>query len=316
MQIPKKIIDFRTYVQCFVFLMVIMLPVFYFYGYTSIRGNFYAWNFFGIPFADPLNAVQGIIQGILNGFWPLSSIILGALLSLGLAFFCGRIFCSWLCPYGFLSEFVWKIGGKKNISKSKTSAWKWRIILTICLLVIGTFLGIPLLNHISNPGLISLAPLEFWRVVLPNMGLLHSGAEGAIILPPAIIPSESPFPALFMMLLTMLSPVVIILFAEYLFKKRVWCAYICPQALLLMLAARLGHNKYIPALKVNWQAELCNCKGENPCTSSCTLGLNPRTLHKKALERDACINCGDCVKTCFNVNLEQKRIALSLETKR
>ncbi len=315
MQVSPRFISLRPYIQLFILLMVLLLPIFYFYAYTGIRGNFYAWHILGIPFADPLNALQSLMQGAFNGFWPLSTLLVGALLSLLLAFFCGRIFCSWFCPYGYLSELVWKLNSKNTFAKAKISAWRLRIIVVLSALILGVILGIPLLNHMSAPGLISLAPQELWRVILPSMGLVHSGAEGAIILPPAVTPTESPLPNLFIMLFWMLSPVMIILILEYVLKKRLWCAYFCPQALLLMIAARLGRNKLIPALKIHWQATRCTCKGDNPCVKACSLGINPRVLHKKVQEYDACINCGACVKTCAQVSTHQGPCALSLDTK-
>ncbi len=314
MKIPVKYLHFRPYVQFLVFIITLLLPVLYFYGYTDIRGNFYTWHILGIPLADPLNAVQGLLQGITNGFWPLSTVILGGILSLLIAFFCGRIFCSWLCPYGFLSELVGKFNSNKFVYKSKISTWKWRLIITFVGLVLGLLLGIPLLNQLSSPGLISLAPQEFWRVVLPSLGLVHSGAVGAIVLPPAIEPAVSPIPSMLKMLAFMLSPVILVLCLEIIFKKRIWCSYVCPQALLLMLFAKFGYMSSIPNLHINWQAACCHCKGQSPCATSCSLGLNPRALHKQA--RDACINCGDCVRACASTNNHQGALSFGTEDKK
>ncbi len=314
MQISAKFLALRPYIQTLVLFLVLLLPVFYFCGYTDIRGNFYAWHIFGIPFADPLNAVQGLLQGIINGFWPLSTVFIGALLSLILALFCGRIFCSWLCPYGLLSELVWKITTNHSKRKSKAAVWRWRIIIVLSGLLLGFILGIPLLNHLSVPGLISLAPQEFWQVMLPSLGLVHSGVE--TVLPPAITPTVSPLPNMLKMIAFMIGPVALLLCLELVLKKRFWCSYACPQALLLMLSSRLGYLSPIPSLHISWRADHCNCKGgAHPCVDSCSLGLNPRTLHKKNLDRDACINCGDCVKACVKTNCNHEQNALHLETK-
>ncbi len=312
MLISPKFISLRPYIQAAVLIIICLLPVAYFYGYTAIRGNFYAWHVFGIPFADPLNAIQSCIQGLMHGFWPNTTLILGALFSLLLAFLCGRIFCSWLCPYGFLSELIWK--NHSTQSKIKTNSWKWRIILATFGIILGAVIGIPLLNQLSGPGIISLAPQEFWRVVLLSLGIVHSGPQGEVIIPPAVVSTSTPLFDLFIMMSFMLSPVAIILISEYFLKKRIWCAYMCPQALLLMLATRLGRicKIFVPTCQINWQATYCTCKGKNPCVATCSLNLNPRTLHKNTLERDACINCGDCVKICAKVNEQNSNAALSL----
>ncbi len=92
------------------------------------------------------------------------------------------------------------------------------------------------------------------------------------------------------------------------------CSYLCPQALLLMLFARLGRHSKTPisVMQIKWESEKCNCKGRTPCAEICSLSLNPRTLGKKEAEKNACINCGDCVKECAKVKPSLKEKALNL----
>ncbi len=315
MQISPKILAWRSYIQCFVLFAVILLPVAHFNGFINIRGNFYTWHIFGVPFADPLNAIQSLLQGVVHGFWPISTLIVGAILSLLVALLLGRVFCSWLCPYGFLSELNWKLYASQNKAKSKFHNWKWRISFVIVGLLLGVFWGVPMLNQFSAPGLISLAPQEFWQTVLPSLGFTHSDAT-AVSVPPHVAATTSPMMALTKMLLLMLGPVLFILVLEHMLKKRVWCAYVCPQALLLMLAARLGRmsKNPLPAWQINWSGEHCICKGERPCAKSCSLGINPRTLRKNVAGYDACINCAACVLACAHVHRKSTEPnALSLQ---
>ncbi len=309
MQISPKLISLRPYIQASILLIVLLLPIIHFYGFVGIRGNFYAWHFLGVPFADPLNAVQLLLQGIVYGFWPAFTVLLGALFSLMVAFMFGRVFCSWLCPYGFLSEVVWKLHTMQAKAKNKLSSWTWRMILVGLALLLGVTLGIPILNQFSAPGLISLAPQEFWQVLLPELGLMHSGVSDMVV-PPHVDKIASPLIALMQLMAFILCPVLFVLILEFIFQKRIWCAYICPQSLLLMLAARIGRKSPVPVWQIHWQAEHCTCKGETPCAKACSLGINPRSLHKKN-EFDACINCGDCVKNCADINTKDKK-ALSL----
>ena len=70
--------------------------------FTLISGSLFALDLGGLPFADPVAALQVAV----SGFAPASRLLLGAVLSLGLALLLGRVFCSWICPYGFFSELV------------------------------------------------------------------------------------------------------------------------------------------------------------------------------------------------------------------
>ena len=70
--------------------------------FTLISGSLFALDLGGLPFADPVAALQVAV----GGFAPAPRLLLGAVLSLGLALLLGRVFCSWICPYGFLSELV------------------------------------------------------------------------------------------------------------------------------------------------------------------------------------------------------------------
>ena len=51
------------------------------------------------------------------GVLPAARLLGGAVLSLGLALLLGRVFCSWICPYGFFSELAyrlrWRRGGER-----------------------------------------------------------------------------------------------------------------------------------------------------------------------------------------------------------
>ncbi len=315
MQISPKFISLRKYIQALILLVVLFLPFFQFYGFVNIRGNFYSWHIFGIPFADPLIGVQVLLQGLFFGFWPIGKLIFGGLFSLILAFFLGRIFCSWICPYGFLSELVWNFYAKKENIKIKITPWKWRILLVFLALCLGIFFGVPFLNQLSAPGLISLAPQEFWRLALSGMSIVSS-ATSALNSPSQEVLESASLASSYSLLVFIFIPLILLLVLEFIFKKRIWCSYLCPQALLLMLSARLGRSSKNPlsSMRIDWKGVHCTCKGKSPCADACSLNINPRTLEKKEDESDACINCGACVKSCAKVNTSTQQ-ALTLKFK-
>ncbi len=104
-----RLLRLRRLVQVAVLLLLAALPWLNRDGFTGMKGSLFAFDFFGLPFADPLGAVQIGLSGIIPG-WRL---IAGALVVLAVALCLGRIFCSWLCPFGFLSELVHAIRGRR-----------------------------------------------------------------------------------------------------------------------------------------------------------------------------------------------------------
>ena len=104
-----RLLRLRRLVQVAVLLLLAALPWLNRDGFTGMKGSLFAFDFFGLPFADPLGAVQIGLSGIIPG-WRL---IAGALVVLAVALCLGRIFCSWFCPFGFLSELVHAIRGRR-----------------------------------------------------------------------------------------------------------------------------------------------------------------------------------------------------------
>jgi ferredoxin-type protein NapH len=60
----------------------------------SVLGGPWAAEFFGVPLVDPLAWVSQVVAG----HWPPLSMLLGALIPIGLGLVLGRVFCSFLCP--------------------------------------------------------------------------------------------------------------------------------------------------------------------------------------------------------------------------
>ncbi|MBQ9105024.1 MAG: 4Fe-4S binding protein [Mailhella sp.] len=239
--------------------------------YAFVSGSLFALDLAGLPFADPVGALQVAAGGFVPGLRQL----LGALLTLALAFFMGRVFCSWICPYGFFSELVHDLRrrffGKPELEKldkkkqARTFALKGGIVLIG--LAAAAVLGWPVLNTIAMPGELSLAPLHFWKAA----GLTVTLVLMVIGLPLAILA------------------------VEFATGKRLWCRYVCPQSVLLGLSARL-FPRSAKGLRIGWQAARCSCGKDAPCRAVCSLGLNPRTM--EGPERRDCTMCGDCVKAC------------------
>ncbi|MBQ7609262.1 MAG: 4Fe-4S binding protein [Desulfovibrionaceae bacterium] len=251
----KHIRSIRRCVQLLVFLGFCILP---WLGET-IRGSLFALRLGPIPFADPVATLQ-----TLCGNWPGMRLLFGAGFTLIIALLCGRIFCSWICPYGFLSELVHRKNAHPKQTPFKQAFLVKSGLLAFALLVFLIF-SYPLLGLISFPGELSLLPLLAWQ----NETVL------AILIAAAL-----PILALLLELAT---------------GKRLWCRYVCPQSVLLGFASGSLPDNCL-GLRIRWNPKACTCKGEAPCRQACTLGLNPR--HILGPNRRDCTQCCDCVQAC------------------
>ncbi len=252
----------RRTVQLAVAAAFITIPLLNSWRINQVYGNFLSLSAFGVPLSDPLAALQ---VTLINGTWP-RDLWIGAGIALALAVALGPVFCSWICPFGLLSELGFELGrrffpAKYQGLKTRPAGFPIRAgIFGLGLLAVVFLLVTPVLNQMSMPGWFSrIFQLWFLQQQL-------SLAAGFLFL---------------------------VLLMEFFAKNRFWCRYICPQACLLT-AAKLA-NPY--RLQVGFNREKCLCqKGHDPCQKACSLGLKPKTF-AHGLETE-CNNCGDCVVTC------------------
>jgi ferredoxin-type protein NapH len=228
----------------------------------TLSGNFLSFNAAGLPLADPLAALQVWLKsGHLAG-----DLLIGAGLALLLALALGTVFCSWVCPFGLLSEWVHSLSRRLLPRGYRGLGGRWHGFLVrlglfgVAFVIFLGFAGGPVLNQLSLPA---------WYSRVFQMYLAESYLTPAVYL------------------------LLGVLAVEFLAKSRVWCRYVCPQALLLIAAGLLNPWR----LRVVYEAHHCVCKkGDDPCKNSCSLDLDPRRL-RHPLERE-CNNCGDCYVTC------------------
>lgn len=226
----------RKTVQLAVITLFCALPFLAALDFAGISGSLFSLNFFGVPFADPASTLQISGQALGSGIMPLTEVLIGAGLSLVLALFMGRIFCGWLCPYGLLSELVYR----------HKKPWKYarrlKVGIFLAALLLAIIFGYPFITWLSMPGQLSVAPLaarEGWAVLLLLLA--------------------APFLALLLDLVS---------------GRRFFCSGLCPQSVLLgMASGRLP--KLWPGLRISWNKNKCQCKGA-PCEKACQFGLHPR----------------------------------------
>lgn len=238
---------------------------------APVKGSLFALDLGGLPFADPAAA----LQVVLSGLTPSGRLLLGALLSLGLAVLLGRVFCSWICPYGLFSELAYalrhnrgnqgKAGSSPRPCLKRAAAFACKAVILALAVSVAAVWAYPLLNLLSMPGELSLWPL-----------LVRQGAS------------------LFFLLSALALPVAALILEAF-SGTRLWCRFVCPQSVTLGLAARCLPPK-APGLRIAWHAQHCTCKGEMPCKQACSLALAPRQAGGPP--RQDCVMCGECLTAC------------------
>jgi len=93
----------RRAVQAGIAGFFILLPVLNENGFDVIWGNFLNIHVGSLTFSDPLAVLQGIVK---NRYLPVG-LLISAGMVLAIAFCLGTVFCSWICPFGLLSELAY-----------------------------------------------------------------------------------------------------------------------------------------------------------------------------------------------------------------
>lgn len=266
-----RLLRLRRPVQIAVLLLLAATPWLNRSGFAGMKGGLFAFDFFGWPFADPLGPVQIALTGLLPG-WRL---LAGGAFVLLLALCLGRVFCSWLCPFGLLSEMVHKLRGGPS-PKAGGPGFPFRAAVLAIGLLLVPVLGFPLLNQLSLPGGLSLGLLNA-AAPLSTKTALTSAQRAAFFIVPFL-------------------PLLIVLTAEAVSGRRLWCRWICPQSVLLSLMARLPLGP-----RLQRSLSRCVCKGKTQaCRQACPLGLDPR--NPRSSSPLDCTNCGACVLACSDVH--------------
>ena len=242
--------------------LFIILPLLNKAEFNFIWGNFLNIHVSRLTFSDPLAVFQAILK---NHYLPIG-LLISAGMVLAISFLLGTIFCSWICPFGLLSELVHSFSSRvwpKKFSNKKIQTSGFAVkaaVFCIAFLVFWAFFNSPILNQVSMP-------FQYSNI----------------------------FQYLFMQ--KYLSPAIwfmgAVLLVEFLFQTRLWCRWICPQSVLLAVVKRF--NPF--GLKIIFKQKDCiTTQAPFPCQKACSLDLDPKNLHGWNLAQ--CNNCGDCVDAC------------------
>lgn len=213
-----------------------------------------------LPIMGLMQTKYTILTGEIPALHPAAMVLILSFIAMSLLL--RRSFCSWLCPVGTLSEYLWKLGRRFTRRTFFPPRWLDIGLRALKYILLGLFLyavaslsadGIAAFVH-SPYGIISdVKMLNFFR---------YLGMTGAIVIA----------------LLTVMS----------VFTPNFWCRYLCPYGALMGLASLLS------PLRIQRAPDKCiDCA---KCAKACPSAL---PVDKLVQIRSAeCLGCMECVASC------------------
>ena len=223
-----------------------------------------------LPIAGLMNLKYWLLSGQISAVHPAAMFLL--ITFLAMAFLFRKAFCSWLCPIGTLSEYLWRAG--KKLFKRNFFLPRWLdlplrglkyFLLGFFVWAISTMSAVGIRDFMRSPyGLIAdVKMLNFFR---------HIGETGLIVLGVFVVAS--------------------------LFVQNFWCRFLCPYGALL------GLTSWLSPTRIRRNAETCIDCGK--CAKACPSALPvDKLVQIRSVE---CTGCLECVAVCP----AQNALAMSL----
>jgi polyferredoxin len=213
-----------------------------------------------LPISGLMGLVDWLEQGVLNPIHPAATVLV--LVALGVSLLLRRAFCSWICPFGLLSEALAHLGRRLFGRSFLLPRWLDIPLRALKYLLLAFFLQAIL----AMPALALRAFLHspYNRVADVKMYLFfaHLGTVGLAVIG--------------------------VLLAGSLFVPHLWCRYLCPYGALL------GLFSWMSPLRVRRNAALCTDCGR--CETACLSRLP--VARQASVDSPECTGCLDCVASC------------------
>ena len=207
------------------------------------------------------------------------SFLIGALSLIIITLVVGRLFCSWICPLGFLNKAISFIRFRKsNEEFHPVQNFKYFFLGFLLILALFGFQAIGLFDPIA----------------LTSRSI-------------SIIFTENKFESVYTIIIIVIF--ILILLAN-IFKKNFWCNYLCPLGALLGIIANFSVFKIRPI-----QDKCLNCK---VCSVNCIGNANPHKANEfKFSECNLCMLCLDkCPANSITYNASKNILDANFQAER
>ncbi len=213
-----------------------------------------------LPIAGLMNLRYWILTGRVPSIHPAAMFLLVAFLAI--AFLLRKAFCSWLCPVGTISEYLWRFGRKFFGRNLRLPRWLDLPLRGLKYLLLGFFV---------------------WAV----MGMSAEAIADFISSPYGVIADVKILNFFRYLSLTGLSVIALLVVASMLVQN-FWCRYLCPYGALLGLAALAS------PLRIRRDPIACiDCA---KCARACPSALAVDRL--VTIRSAECTACMECVSVC------------------
>ncbi len=213
-----------------------------------------------LPIAALMNLKYWITTGLVPAMHPAGMFLLVSFLAMSFVF--RKSFCSWLCPIGTFSEWLWKLGRETFKRNWTLPRWLDIALRSLKYILLGLFAWV----------VITMSPRAIQEFLESPYGIV------------ADVKMLDFFR--FMTVTTAVTLAVLVLLSV--FVKNFWCRYLCPYGALMGLASLLS------PLRITRTPDKCiDCA---KCAKACPASLPVDTLVQ--IRSAECLGCLECVAVC------------------
>ena len=218
----------------------------------------------GVEAFLPISGLMGLLdwfyQGSLNVIHPAATVLVLAAIAIALLF--RKAFCSWICPVGFLSELLARLGRAAFGRNFRVSKWL-DVPLRGLKYALMAFFVLSVLS-MGRASLTEFLTSPYNKVADVKMGLFFTqlGAVGLVVMAVLVVGSV--------------------------FIQGLWCRYLCPYGALL------GLFSWASPTRVRRNTDACVSCGV--CDKACMARLPVSS--RSSIRSADCTGCLDCVAVC------------------